>query len=81
MTGIGIDSATVNSATMVTSFNNPTTASVSGPSHAKYDGILTVGRHDLKWLEKSTAASTTTWYGDNGLASVTQTGMVVVLLS
>ncbi len=35
-----------------------------------------VGRHFYAWLEKSTAAGTTTWYGDNGDATQEQYGIV-----
>jgi hypothetical protein len=34
-----------------------------------------VGRHVYAWLEKSTAAGTTTWYGDNNAPTQEQFGL------
>lgn len=46
-----------------------------GPS-ASWRGLPSPGRHTLVWLEHSAATGTTTWYGDNGDATVLQTGIV-----
>lgn len=37
------------------------------------------GSHDYNWLERSTASGTTTWYGDNGDATLLQSGMFGVI--
>lgn len=73
VSGIGVDSTTVNSAQINSNINNPKS---NDPitNHAMYRGIPGVGRHFLTWLESSTAASTTTWLGDNG-GSVAQSGI------
>jgi hypothetical protein len=34
-----------------------------------------VGRHFYAWLERSQASGTTTWYGDNGDSTLTQSGI------
>lgn len=47
---------------------------------AYYRGFPGVGRHILTWLERSSAAGTTTWSGDDG-GSLVQSGIVGVCLA
>lgn len=78
--GIGIDSTTTNSATVIAPSNN-SVADVPVLPNASYIGIPAAGRHTIPWLEYSTASGTTTWYGDNGTPSVLQSGIFGELLA
>ena len=72
--GIGIDSSTVNSAVQSSAPGFPgsiTTTNTFTPS-AAYRGFLPIGKHDLRWLEWASQA-TTTWVGTNG--AVNQSGI------
>lgn len=65
--GIGLDSTSANSATLMPNAN----IFFSGTHHvalnAEYIGTPSAGRHYLAWLEIDvTATGTTTWLGDNG---------------
>lgn len=42
---------------------------------AALDKYPAIGRHFYAWLENSTAAGTTTWYGDNGTPTSVQSGL------
>jgi hypothetical protein len=67
--GIGVDSTTVNSAqTISNGLNNG--ANFVHELRAVYQGHPGIGKHFLARLEKSTAAGTTTWYGDASDAGV-----------
>lgn len=72
-TGIGINSTSVNSAQVYGGF-----ATVAGysPIPAKYRGHLTLGYHDIYWLE---VGSGVTWYGDGGF-TILRSGMVAEVL-
>ena len=60
--GIGIDSSTVNSATL---FSAPETGGTQITQiSCFYRGYPGIGKHDLRWLEYSEATGTTSWYGD-----------------
>jgi hypothetical protein len=69
---IGFDSTTVATGiySQVDSGNN-----VRSAHAAAYAAIVPIGRHFSAWLERSEAASTTTWYGDDGGTGRVQTGM------
>lgn len=71
--GIGLDSTTVNSSDLVAGGAD---AGVGKPSSSYYTAVLSVGYHFIQKLEYSTAAGTTTWYGDNGDPSISQTGII-----
>jgi hypothetical protein len=47
---------------------------------ASFDRAGALGFHFLQECEYSSATGATTWYGDAGGASVTQTGMTVELM-
>jgi hypothetical protein len=74
-TGIGSDSTTtiptgcINGVTVTPGSNFQVTL------RATYESFMAVGRHTLVWLEYSGATNTTTWYGDNGSPSITQSGI------
>lgn len=61
--GIGIDSTTVNSATIWGALTGTAGGSVS--VLGVYRGYPAVGKHTYAWLEISEAVSTTTWYGQS----------------
>jgi hypothetical protein len=68
--GIGIDSASVNSA--LPRIPNSTASFLE--SHTRYVGTLAAGYHNIIRQEGSAAAGTTTWIG-NSATSQTQTGI------
>ena len=65
--GIGLDSTTVNGAT-VTGFtrNGDTTLSSPGGPMAFYNGATQLGYHYAAWLEQGGGADTQTWFGFSG---------------
>lgn len=65
--GVGVDSATANSAQRMGSNN-------AGQTTAEYNGFPGLGYHYLAWLEISEASGTTTWSGDNNV-TYTQSGL------
>lgn len=65
--GIGLDSTSANSATLMPNANIFFSATHSVALNAEYIGTPSAGRHYLAWLEIDvTATGTTTWFGDNG---------------
>ena len=78
--GIGIDSTTTNSAQRMTAGSN-TVVSGNQNLSAEYIGYPGVGRRTLVWLEKSTAAGTTTWTGDNNDPTAIQSGIAGIIFS
>ncbi len=64
--GIGLNSTSVNSATMSTS---PSQQASTSTLYSVYNGYPAVGINTLVWLEISQAAGTTTWQGQNTLGS------------
>ena len=67
--GIGLDSTTVDSSVLRNNDTVNFSAGATHLSHAYYNGMPTVGRHTLVWLEYSTATGSTEWFGDNGDAT------------
>ncbi len=69
--GIGLDSATVNSADLYpqVTFTNTDIMEMM----AFYSAVVAIGRHYLTWLEYGNGSDTQTWYGDN--AAATQNGI------
>lgn len=76
-TGIGINSITVNSASVVGAGAASTALSVQ-PAH--YAGYLPVGYNYIQWLENAQATGTTTWYGDNG-GTIMTPGMIAKVMA
>lgn len=62
--GIGVDSSTVNSATLAT-YQQVDNAAIGYSSIAWYKGTPGLGKHSLVWLEKGAGTDTQTWYGNN----------------
>lgn len=75
--GVGIDSTSTNSAQI---HGGAAYVGSAHPHSAFYNGLPGVGRHYLVWVEISTAAGTTTWYGDNG-GLILQAGMIAEVLA
>jgi hypothetical protein len=71
--GIGIDSTTVNSATMYVGATDATGVGDNGT--AIYEKTLAVGYHFIQKEEYSTATGTTTWYGDANDPTTKSIGM------
>lgn len=78
--GIGLDSATVNSARIIMSFAATNVSVISGPS-AIYSDHPGLGRHFLAWLEYGAGADTQTWGGDVGSPGQQQAGIVGQIFS
>lgn len=74
--GIGINSLT-NNADLFSDVS--TSVANEGQSHANYHSYLNVGYNFIQWLEYS-RASTTTFWGDGGTASI-QSGMLAEVLA
>jgi hypothetical protein len=74
--GIGLDSTTVNSATLTDYIQVNTLTRNFG---AQYSGYPSVGYHAMMWLELGGGADTQTWMGDN--AGTAQTGMTGRILA
>jgi hypothetical protein len=72
--GIGIDSSTVTSSTLVRS-GGTGFGSTRYTDEAVYLGYVAAGKHTIAPLERGAATGTTTWYGDNGTTS-TQYGLL-----
>lgn len=73
--GIGLDSTTVNSATL--SQQAGCTSTQVGVMFANYHAMIAVGRHTLVWLEYGGGSDTQTWRGDN--AGTMQSGIIGTL--
>ena len=73
VSGIGIDSTTVNSAQIFIPVDI-SNATIAG-CYAHYSGIPAAGQHDIVWQEYGGGTDTQTWYGDNGAANL-QTGLI-----
>lgn len=63
--GIGLDSATVNSAN-INGYSATAAADETVQLNSGYSGYPGVGRHSLKWLERANGSGSTTWQGDGG---------------
>ena len=74
---IGYDSTTTAATGCIMQSTQITTGipNIAFPCSASLIHNPAAGYHFYAWLEKSTAAGTTTWWGDNGAATVTQTGI------
>jgi len=72
VSGIGIDSSTINSgrSQLVQCVNTPITTSES-----TYRGYPGLGWHEIRWLERGNGTDTQTWYGNNAGAAVHRSGM------
>lgn len=69
--GIGVDSTTTNSATIMPESRIWNSATFYVTLFAHYVGILSAGRHYVAWLEIDvTGTGTTTWTGDNGSIAI-----------
>lgn len=74
--GIGIDSSTVNSAQI----RVVRQSTAIGAMQARYVGLPGIGWRDIRWLEFSVAAGTSTWYGDNNGTGSGQSGLVATAM-
>ncbi len=73
-TGIGVDSTSVNGAT-ITSMVETQVINTRISAYAIYVGYPGAGKHTLTWLEYSGASGATTWYGDNSAGVPGQSGI------
>lgn len=71
---IGLDSVTTPVAGNLTGWQAAGSTAIT-PLTSDYIGYPGLGYHYLAWIEYSTAAGTTTWYGDNGNGNIMQSGM------
>ena len=72
--GIGISNTVTQAAQIVQpAFLNSTNVPMLGA--AKYRGFPGIGRYYFVWLERSTASGITTWRGDGGDSTQTQSGI------
>lgn len=74
--GIGLDSTTAfQDGCLIPSTGLAAGSSDLYPVQASLKTYPAAGRHYAAWLEYSGAAGTTTWYGDDGAATVSQSGI------
>jgi hypothetical protein len=71
MVGIGIDSTVVNSADVNT---HALSTSLRTPVCARYSGFLTIGCHEINWIEATSGTGTVTFYGSQ-FSGASQSGM------
>lgn len=74
LTGIGLDSTTVNSAMHFT--NGLALNSFGLPQIATYENLISAGRHVLTWLEKGAGVDSQIWFGNNGVSGNFRSGIV-----
>lgn len=82
MSGVGVDSTSVNSALIFAGYTQSSTNSDDRTSSATgtYVGYPGLGYHYLAWLEATSASSdTVTWYGDRGGGGI-KTGLVATIM-
>jgi hypothetical protein len=72
-TAVGVDSTSVASGLIT---NIRCSVDVIIAPVAVYEGIPGVGRHFLAWLERGAGVDTQTWYGDAGVPTVVQAGIL-----
>ena len=75
MVGIGLDATDAIASGSLTGAQVTAVAAQEQPLTASYRGFPGLGRHYLAWLEYSAATGTTTWYGDNNVPLLTQSGI------
>ena len=75
MVGIGLDATGAIASGSLTGAQVTAVAAQEQPLTASYRGFPGLGRHYLAWLEYSAATGTTTWYGDNNVPLLTQSGI------
>lgn len=73
--GIGLDATNANAAGVQFSIGSLLSSGVNQACMATWRGFPGIGYHFLAWLEKSTAAGTSTWLGDIGDNTICQTGI------
>lgn len=71
--GIGVDSTSVNSALL---FGTNMSVNQYHQVESFWKGFTNIGYHFLQWLEYSGTGGTTTWYGDGGVPSALQGGIM-----
>lgn len=72
--GVGVDSTTAFSG--IVAFNNSANAGGTFTQNSAYSGYPGFGFHYVQAIEQSSAAGTTSFYGDNNLVGRIQSGMI-----
>lgn len=73
--GVGVDTSGANSAQICPHLETQSSNTKIVP-WAAYNGHVGPGRHQLIWIERSSASGTTTWLGDNGEPMGRQSGII-----
>jgi hypothetical protein len=73
--GIGLDSTTTLATGCLTGSSSNGGANYFATANCVAKTSPTAGHHTLAWLEYSAATGTTTWYGDNGAPTISQSGI------
>jgi hypothetical protein len=75
--GIGIDSATIASGVISSTFN-PTGSGWFMPVQSRYSDLPGLGSHAIQFLEYSVSGGpSNNWFGDNGTSAIMQSGLHV----
>lgn len=77
---IGLDATNAQVANAINSVVTTAAADRIHNVHASWRGFPGIGKHYLSWLEYSVATLTTTWYGDAGQPTRTQSGISGVMM-
>ncbi len=72
---IGLDATNAMATGCILSFGQEFVANQTANNNAEWMGFPGIGRHFLAWLEYSQATGTTTWVGDGGSPTLTQSGI------
>lgn len=82
--GIGLDSTTTSSAQLMASGKSLGSTGTGSTGriyqHAVFDDFAGAGKHYLAWLEYASGATTGTFYGDSGVPTFVQAGLIGHLL-
>jgi hypothetical protein len=77
-TAIGYDTRTAPTRGAIGVING---AGIIVQMHSQFTHVPSPGYHYYAWLEFSNAAGVTTWYGDNGVAALMQSGLTGLLVN
>lgn len=80
LVGVGLDSTSALAAGCINSYAHSLSGDVNSTG-AAWKGYPGIGRHYITWLEASVAVGTTTWSGDEGDATLFQSGIHGELLA
>lgn len=73
--GVGLDAVNTPATACLVGAQVTAVAAQEQTLRASWRGFPGIGRHYLSWVEFSAATGTTTWYGDNNIGTISQSGI------